>query len=172
MKFYEGYNQKLFTVGNVTIFPIGGCRNQIPLRFTQEINNYTESGRELVHRRLNVRTLIEYLLSTYHEGKNLKLFDNGLSLIAGQNGKCGVTGEMLNPLKMELHHKKRRCDGGTDEYDNLVWLDKDIHKLVHATKTEVIEEYLKHINLDNKNLKKLNKLRSLAGNYELDIELT
>ncbi len=47
---------------------------------------------------------------------------------------------------------------------NLIWLKRDIHKLIHATKDDTIEKYLKLLSLDNKQHKKVNSLRVEVGN--------
>ena len=65
---------------------------------------------------------------------------------------------------MECHHKKQKCDGGTDEYKNLVWISRDAHKLIHSTKLDIIEKYLGLLGLDEKGLKRVNSLRKLVGN--------
>ncbi len=54
--------------------------------------------------------------------------------------------------------------GGNDEYNNLIWVDKSIHKLIHATENNTIKKYLNVINLDSKAYKKLNLLRVKVGN--------
>jgi len=87
--------------------------------------------------------------------------------MAGQNGKCGVTGEPLAIWNMECHHKKPKELGGTDGYKNLVWLRTEVHKLIHATQPETIEKYLRVLNLDLTALKKVNSLRLSAENLEI-----
>ena len=58
--------------------------------------------------------------------------DNRISLYVGQQGRCYVTGEPFRTGEMEVHHKKRRRDGGGDLYANLVWVTADVHKLIHV----------------------------------------
>ena len=99
--------------------------------------------------------------------KSVEYNDNRISLMAGQNGKCAVTGEALNIFNMECHHKKPKYLGGMDEYKNLVWLRTEVHKLIHATDKDTIEKYLHILKLDEKALKKVNSLRLLAENLEI-----
>ena len=73
--------------------------------------------------------------------------------MAGQNGKCGVSGEYLVIGNMECHHKKPKELGGTDEYKNLMWVKTEVHKLIHATTTETIEKYMSLLKLDKSALK-------------------
>ena len=167
-KFYGDYNQKPKTVVGVTIFPIYGCKFKAPMNFTQEINKFTETGRTLIHNKLgDVRSLIKYLLRSKEHDKSVEYNDNRISLMAGQNGKCGVTGEPLAVGNMQCHHKKPKELGGSDEYKNLVWVKPEVHKLIHATTSETIEKYLSILQLDKKAIKKVNSLRLSAENLEI-----
>jgi len=164
---YGQYNHKLITVGKVTIFPVYGCTNKIPLRFNPDICNYTKKGRELIHKKLSETGLIEYLIKVKINSMSVELYDNCISLMAAQNGKCFVTNEPLQINNMELHHKIMKSTGGDDSYKNLVWVSKDIHKLIHSTKEETISNYMNKIKLDKNQLDKLNKLRVLVGNNKI-----
>jgi group II intron reverse transcriptase/maturase len=167
-KFYGQYDGKPNVVAGVTIFPIYGCTFKVPLKFTQEINDYTPSGRQLRHSRLKCAVhLVRYLLDSKEYDKSVEYNDNRISLMAGQRGKCGVTGEPLTISNMVCHHKKPKDKGGSDEYDNLMWMRTDVHKLIHATQPDTIEKYLKILNLDEKALKKVNSLRLSAENLEI-----
>jgi len=167
-KFYGEYDGKTKIIAGISIFPIYGCTFKVPLGFTQETNKYTKKGRSLVHSKLNnTANIVRYLLNSKEYDKSVEYNDNRISLIAGQNGKCGITNEPLTIGNMECHHKKPKELGGTDEYKNLVWLRKDVHKLIHAIKPEVVDKYLYILNLDEKGLKKVNSLRLSAGNLEI-----
>lgn len=167
-KFYGSYNGKPKIVAGVHIFPIYGCRFVTPRMFTREVNKYTPQGRQLIHKNLStVQHLIQYLLEAKDYGKSVEYNDNRISLMAGQNGKCAVTGEPLCIFDMECHHKKPKKLGGTDEYKNLMWVKADVHKLIHATEADTIAKYLDILKLDDKALKKVNSLRLSAGNLEI-----
>lgn len=157
-------------VCGITIFPIYGVKTKPPMCFNQEICNYTINGRALVHSNLsNVNELIKRVLGNYSTNDSTELSDNKISLIAGQKGKCGVTKRYLEIGDMECHHKKPRMLGGIDEYKNLIWLCKDVHKLIHATVEDTIKRYLENLSLDNDSLKKVNSLRKLVGNSIIEI---
>ncbi len=53
-----------------------------------------------------------------------------------------------------------------DRYSNLVLITRDVHRLIHATETDTIRMYLEQLNLNEEQMKKLNKLRVLVGNEE------
>ena len=48
-------------------------------------------------------------------------------------------------------------------YKNLIIIEENIHRLVHATKEETIKEYIQKLNLTTKQLEKVNKLREKAN---------
>ena len=165
---YGKYNGKIRTIYGVTLFPIYGVVNKPPMNFNQEINNYTEKGRNLIHQKVyNIHWMIEQLLKNKQYDQSVEYNDNRISLLVGQKGKCHVTGNYLELDAMECHHKLPRSQGGTDDYKNLVWLCKDAHKLIHSTTKEAIEKYLMKLNLDSKGLKRVNSLRQLVGNLEI-----
>lgn len=169
MEFYSKYKRgKPKIIANIRIFPIYGCTFHAPKFFSQEINKYTEHGRSLIHDKLgNVQYLANYLLNSKEYDKSVEYNDNRISLIAGQNGKCGITGQALEPHNMECHHKRPKSLGGNDEYKNLLWVLPDVHELIHATQDETIAKYMKRLSLNNQALKKVNSLRLLAENLEI-----
>ncbi|BAK98029.1 hypothetical protein OBV_08310 [Oscillibacter valericigenes Sjm18-20] len=52
--------------------------------------------------------------------------------------------------------------GGTDKYANLVFLADRVHVLLHATREKTLNTLLAELNLDKKQLAKLNKFLRLA----------
>lgn len=153
------------TIMGITIFPLYGCRTKNASGFEQEICNYTKAGRELIHKELNSgKLLIIRYLAIGNKYMNTELYDNSISLIAGQRGLCQITKQELELGNMECHHKKPKSLGGTDEYKNLVWLCYEAHKLVHSTEQDTLSKYLDVLKLDEKGLKRLNTLRKLVGN--------
>ena len=164
-RLYGGYNGKVRTIYGVTIFPIYACKTTNPMCFSQDICNYTKLGREKIHKKLrSYRHLIDYILRTTNGKNSAEFDDNRISLIAGQQGKCYITGLDLEIGNMECHHKNPRELGGTDEYNNMAWMCGEAHKLIHCTKPSTIEKYLGLLSLDRKGLKRVNSLRKLVGN--------
>jgi RNA-directed DNA polymerase len=167
-RLYGKYNHRFRTICNITIFPIYGCANKPPINFSQDICNYTKVGRNKIHKSLRgYKHLVDYLLRTTNENNTAEFDDNRISLIAGQQGKCYVTGVDLEIGNMECHHRTPRCDGGTDEYKNLVWICSEAHKLIHAKHSNIITKYQSTLSLDEKGLKRVNSLRKLVGNSDI-----
>jgi len=169
MKYYGDFTGKVYYIENKALFPVSAVRTKPPMCFSQEICNYTPEGRMKIHNFLqgvNDRTL-KYLMENPIQGETMEYNDNRISLYVGQLGKCAVTQKPLIIGEMQAHHKLPRKLGGSDEYANLIYLNENVHKLVHATNDDIIFKYLKLLKLDTKAFVKLNKLRLLAQNYEI-----
>ena len=90
--------------------------------------------------------------------------DNRISLFSAQWGKCAITGvEFSSVGEIHCHHKLPRHLGGTDAYENLILIKNSVHKLIHASKAETIYKYMDLLQLDIKQLIKVNYLRELAS---------
>lgn len=164
-KFYGTYKYRKIFIAKRILFPIAGVKWDKAKGFSQEVCRYTEAGRETIHSSLKLNMkIVTYLMSTPDMSQTTEFNDNRISLYTGQMGKCYVTGEQLTIGNMEVHHKKTKQSGGTDEYRNLVFVTYPIHKLIHATNPDTIEEYKNQIKFDERSLKKLNKLRMSVGN--------
>lgn len=167
-KFYEDYNLKKVFIAGTLLFPISGIKWNRAMLFNQEITRFTVQGREKIYNKLGLdMNTLHYLMENPSIGQSVEYNDNRISLYAGQQGKCAVTGDFLKIGNMEVHHKTPKFQGGTDDYDNLIFVTGDVHKLIHAVNAETIRNYLNVINLNKSGLGKLNKLRVLVGNDEI-----
>lgn len=160
-----GSSKQLWFVGNMPVVPISYVQFVIPKDKKKCINSYKEQGRAEIHKRLaNVdMSILYYLMETVPLGANAEFYSNRISLYSGQNGKCFVTGKPLEIGNMHCHHNTPRCINKDNSYSNLIWVTTDVHILLHAIKMETIEHYKNHINLDKKQLSKINKLRNLLN---------
>jgi len=93
--------------------------------------------------------------------------DNRASMHCSQQGKCAVTGKIIEIGRIHCHHKTAKYLGGNDSYANLTLIDIDVHVLIHATKEETINKYLALFQQDKKQLAKINKLRNLLNLIEI-----
>lgn len=164
-KLYGEYNYKKEYIQGICLFPIAAKRNCYPILFTQEKCPYTEFGRSLIHKELKLDfDVLRYILNYYHSEESTELNDNCISKYSEQTGRCYVTKQKLEIGNMELHHIIPKQKGGKDNYQNLVWITYEVHKLVHATDEQIIRKYLSQLQLDTKEMQKLNKLRASVGN--------
>ena len=122
---------------------------------------YTPEGRALVHENLSPSfNLLYQLRSSRPMGETIEYYDNRLSLYTMQQGKCYVLGKPFLTIKeIHCHHKIAKENNGTDEFKNLVLVNVDVHKLIHATKEETILHYLGILGLNVMQMRKVNYLR-------------
>lgn len=153
------------------MYPISGVRFSKPIIFNHKICSYTTEGRKLIHAKLE--SVNSYVISTIMNNpvpkRSVEYNDNRLSLFCAQSGRCAITGLNLELNNMHCHHKIPRSQGGTDKYDNLVFLLEEIHLLIHTNKSETQRRILKKYNVNTKMLNKINKLRKLVGNYNITV---
>lgn len=165
---HYGKSKMLRYISGEPLCPIGYVQNKNPMYKKKKICKYTAEGREEIHRNLKfdemVMTTLHMLARVYLPKRSVEYLDNRVSLYAAQYGKCAVMGKMLWIDEIHCHHRKPISQGGTDEYKNLIIVHIDVHKLIHATKPEIIKAYLDKIKPDKTQLDKINKLRMLAGN--------
>ncbi len=158
-----GNSKQLRFVYDTPMLPIGYIQHQKAFQYSG-YTPYIASDREEIHKNQKAVSTsdLKYLMENPIQGQSVEYNDNRISLFVGQYGKCYITDKPLNPSEMHCHHKKPRALNGTDEYKNLIIIEENIHRLVHATKEETIKEYIQKLNLTTKQLEKVNKLREQA----------
>lgn len=147
------------------MLPISYCSHRQTLGSKKNACIYTKEGRKTKHDDLTFNN--KYLLSELSENpitnRSIEYNDNRLSLFSAQRGKCAITGyEFLAIEEVHCHHKTPRGNGGKDNYQNLILVLPDVHKLIHAKREQTILKYLKILDLNNEQLEKVNKLRIKA----------
>lgn len=147
------------------MLPISYCSYRQTLGSKKNACIYTKEVRKTKHDDLTFNN--KYLLSELSENpitnRSIEYNDNRLSLFSAQRGKCAITGyEFLAIEEVHCHHKTPRKNGGKDNYQNLILVLPDVHKLIHAKREQTILKYLKILDLNNEQLEKVNKLRIKA----------
>ena len=167
VKMNYGKSEQIRFISGYAVAPVGYVQNKIPKCKKKSVNKYTAEGRAEIHNNLGIDTFtLLKLMQNPVSNRSIQYAGNRISLYAGQYGKCAVTGIKLEYSDIHCHHKTPRCQGGTDEYRNLVIVHEDIHRLIHATKQDTISQYISEYK-DTIDLRKLNELRNLAGNTEI-----
>jgi hypothetical protein len=167
---YKG-DGKIYYVYKTALYPIADIQHRNPMGFNQEICNYTQTGRKLIHDRLghiDVNTL-HYLMNNPVEIRSVEFNDNRLSLYSAQKGICRITGVPLS-IGMEVHHINPVSKGGDDRYKNLILITYEAHKLIHATEGDTIAKYLAIMKPDKTTIESLNKYRLKVGNTEITVD--
>ena len=134
----------------------------------KSICKYTVEGRQAIHKNLKFEEYVLWVMSqlqyNYQSTDSIEFTDNKVSLYAAQYGKCAILGEVLEIDYIHCHHKVPKKIGGKDNYQNLIIIHKDVHRLIHATKQETISKYLSLLKLNKQQISKVNKLRKMVGN--------
>jgi group II intron reverse transcriptase/maturase len=138
--------------------PIHLVQNKPPMNFSQKNEREKPNG--------STEQETSRMLEAYSQ-RSTEYINSKISRYQAQKGKCFITGKFLKADELHAHHRKPEAHGGGDEYKNLVVLHEDAHRLVHVTEPEMVDKYLKILNLSPKQLKKIDQLRKEAGNYEL-----
>ncbi len=161
-------------IGKTILLPIGYIQHHPPIHAKKSINKYTAKGRAEIHKNLESvdMTILHILMRNPIEGASIEYNDNRLSLYVAQHGVCAITKRILSVEEIHCHHKIPKSQGGGDEYANLIILHKNVHRLVHATQRDTISAIMQKVQLKSAELKKLNKLRELAGNEAIPFEQT
>lgn len=162
---HYGKSRQMRYMGGSAILPIGYAQTRNAQNKRKSVIKYTPEGREEIHRNLRIdMEILHRLMRNPVLGRSVEYADNRISLYAAQYGKCAVTGRMLEFEEIHCHHRIPVKLGGTDVYANLVIVHVAVHKLIHAKSQETIDRYKGQLNLDGAMLKKLNRLRQMAGN--------
>lgn len=153
------------------IIPVSFVQHRNPMYLKVKINKYIPEGRELIHRNQSAVSEIALRWIRSHpvvsDRATVEFNDNRISLFIAQLGKCSVTGEELNVLDMHCHHKIPYHVSKDDKYSNLIIVKPEVHILIHATKEDTIQRYMTLLNLNDEQVKRLNKLRLLVRNTSL-----
>lgn len=166
---YWMYNGRKVFLRKLEIIPVYGVKFRTPMQFGKGISSYTAEGRAKIHKLLdsNLTKRIIYIMNNPSINYSVEYNDNSISLYSGQRGICAITKIFLEPWEMHCHHKNPRHLGGTDEYKNLIYINSEVHKLIHATTKETIERLINQLKLSDEQLKKVNNLRKLAELEEI-----
>ena len=159
-----GISREVRFLNGHAIVPIAYVQHRVPMDKKGKINKYTPEGRAEIHKNLSSvnMSVLYHLMNTPCSNASVEYSDNRIALYVAQNGKCAVTGMELEANQVDCHHKIPIEYGGKDDYGNLIIVSDVIHILIHANNEKTIQKYLAVVELNEKQLKKLNKLRELA----------
>lgn len=150
-------------IENYPVLPIGYCRTKSAIQQKRNEHPYAE---------VNQHQLVAQQISKMWKTKVFRVDHivftvNCISRYAAQQGKCAITGQFLLMDEFEGHHINPKYKGGMDEYENLVILSKAAHLLIRATAPDLIKNLLELLQLNKKQMKKLNEYRAKYGTEEI-----
>ncbi|MDQ0417596.1 group II intron reverse transcriptase/maturase [Croceifilum oryzae] len=154
-------NYKTWKVDSVWIFPIVDIQMKRLTNFNPEMSLFVPSARSKIHSRLdaNMQREVARLMNRISEFRSVEYTDNRLSRYSMAKGRCEISGLPLTAEEVHCHHVIPRSLGGNDQYNNLMIVHKDVHKLIHATDKNKVLKGLSLFKLNQRQLDKLNSLR-------------
>jgi hypothetical protein len=168
-KFYcTGF--KTFKIATVHLFPIGNVKTAHAMNFSPTLSLFTEEGRKRIYDKLkpNIESEISVLMRATLPNRTVEYLDNRISRFSMRMGKCEITGWDLTACEAHCHHYISKHLGGTDHFNNLRILHKDIHRLVHRKDHEIIVSEIQKFGLNSSMIKKLNQYRTKCGLKKVD----
>ena len=166
-----GESRQMRWVGETPLVPLAYVQFKIPMRKSRKINPYTPEGRAEIHDnlRIDVKSML-WLMRHPIPYESVRYNDNRVSLYAGQDGKCAVTGKELDVQTCVCYRKSNECKKGKDSYQNLMLLSLQGWVIVSSENIESVAALVKEYSLNAKAITKVNKLRATAGLPLLAIE--
>lgn len=167
-RFYKN-NFKTYKIGILYLFPFADIGMSIAKSFVSRKCIYTPEGRKLLHQQLagHMTYEIHKLLTSYIPNGTMEYLDNRISRYSMKMGKCEITDTFLSANEVHCHHYLPKSIGGTDEFKNLRILSVAVHRLIHATTEQTINEYLSELRLDTGQINKVNQYRKACNLMEI-----
>lgn len=165
-KRYKGFSPQYYKIQGMVFVPVYAQRHKTNLCFSQDICNYTVSGRTKIHKNLRAinKNVLSYVMKNFIPNRTIEYNDNRISKFIAQYGKCAVTGIELSKNDWHCHHKTPYHLSGDDTYSNLIVLHEPVHRLVHLKDIIKIKTLVKALKLNKKQIQKVNELRKLCRN--------
>lgn len=159
-----GRSREVRYLSGHAVVPIAYVQHRVPMDRKNRVNPYTPEGRTEIHKNLAGLNLavMNHLMNTPAGQQSVEYNDNRIALYVAQKGKCAVSGIALDANQVDCHHKKPLSLGGDDSYQNLIIVSDAVHVLIHSSSERTIKKYLNDLQLNSKQLAKLNNLRKLA----------
>ena len=159
-----GRSREVRYLNGHAVVPIAYVQHRVPMDRKIRVNPYTPEGRTEIHKDLAGLNLavMNHLMNTPAGQQSVEYNDNRIALYVAQKGKCAVSGIALDANQVDCHHKKPLSLGGDDSYQNLIIVSDAVHVLIHSSSERTIKKYLNDLQLNSKQLAKLNNLRKLA----------
>lgn len=159
-----GKSREVRYLNGHAVVPVAYVQHRVPMDRKIRVNPYTPEGRTEIHKNLTGLNLavMNHLMNTPAGQQSVEYNDNRIALYVAQKGKCAVSGIALDANQVDCHHKKPLSLGGDDSYQNLIIVSDAVHVLIHSSSERTIKKYLNDLQLNSKQLAKLNNLRKLA----------
>lgn len=148
---------------NYPILPIGYVQHRHPMMKSRDEFSGLIMGDELLQKEVaKLRKSVQY-----SDNHSIEYGSNKIVRYIAQKGKCAVTGKFILACEAHGHHVNPYANNHDDSYGNIVVVHEDVHKLIHAVNSDVIQNYLQRLDLSKAELRKLNDFRIKVGLNEI-----
>ncbi len=159
-KFYSvGF--KTFEIAGIHLFPLANVQTKNVISFTQSLTPFTVEGRAQIYKNLhkNIKQEIALLMESNIPTRSVEYMDNRISRYSMKQGKCEITGQFLQAQDVHCHHYIPVHLGGSDKFNNLRILHKEVHRLIHMTDTVKMNTLMENLGITQPILEKINIYR-------------
>ncbi|MCY9696151.1 group II intron reverse transcriptase/maturase [Paenibacillus alginolyticus] len=159
-KFYSlGY--RTFKIADVYLYPLANVKTKNTMGFSTGLSLFTIAGREQIHKKLrpDLRQEIYLLTKSSIPNQSVEYMDNRISRYSMKMGKCEITGLYLFASDVHCHHYIPPHSGGTDKFNNLRILQKEVGQLILQTQKETIDVLKNKLGLTELMMVQINKYR-------------
>jgi hypothetical protein len=118
-------------------------------------------GRAQIYKNLhkNIKQEIALLMESNIPTRSVEYMDNRISRYSMKQGKCEITGQFLQAQDVHCHHYIPVYLGGSDKFNNLRILHKEVHRLIHMTDTVKMNTLMGNLGITQPILEKINIYR-------------
>jgi len=95
--------------------------------------------------------------------RSIEYMDNRMSRYSMKMGICEITGMYLFATDVYCHHYIPLHLGGSDKFNNLRILHKEVYNLIHHTDQETIDVLITRLGITESMLIKINQYRRKYG---------
>lgn len=168
-KRYGDFNGIIYSVSGVALYPLEACKTSKPMAYPKKRNLYSEEGRKYINLSTDklVSSGLHHLIRFPLRNESVELNLNRQSKYAQQRGRCIISGEPLILNGFDVHHILPRSLGGSDEYKNLVLVNRKYHRLIHSDNPDEINSLFQNTNLNKRRMERLDLYRTKAGNSSI-----
>ena len=141
------------------LIPIGNINHDIKMYQGNKINYFDAKSRNVFYQDLKIHNeyMIYNLLVNPYLEETVEFNDNIIPVFCGQLGKYKITNDyMLNINNIEVIKINTK---GTDKYDNIIIVNKQVAKLLKIKGDDIIENIRYKNGLNKIQLDKINKIR-------------
>jgi RNA-directed DNA polymerase len=151
----------LLNIADVYLYPLANVKTKNTMGFSTGLSLFTTAGREQIHKRLrpDLRQEIYFLTKSSIPNQSVEYMDNRISRYSMKMGKCEITGMYLFASDVHCHHYIPPHAGGTDKFNNLRILQKEVGQLIFQTQKETIDVLKNKLGLTELMMVQINKYR-------------